>query len=608
MLNKTGSTTCLSFRLGFALLLTFFSLNVMAQVAACNKPSVFYVNGVNTSPSASTDGAKELTLAISEKFPQYGATVEAIWNPSEGLLGDLTEVAVTQHWLRARAEFLLAVVSGESDAFARFLQKELDDVAAIFRRIDAIEKVKAQILLRLKTSSAPVVLIAHSQGNIIVNEAVRQLKTSATTANISGVKTIAILGIASADKLNMPLLLEQGANINLYRHITSDTDLIMKLIQGNPPPNFFSTPTPFPPDILGHKLIDVYLDKKNLGKVRNNLGVLQDTNARSVVAGLFDEVYRNAAQAWPCFTLSSTPSPSAVGQEVAFSVKANDRLSGEPLAGQAISLASGDVTSPTFICSATLNANGNASCRQTFIAPARTEKVWINYRPVALPGFMSDYYFQGITAPTSHWAGSFKTTSCTPLPADADGNWVWEYPCNIHGPVYFSNGGYFYFDDSSSNVVFGDIVGNIQNVRRVLPLGWKSTDNTFSLSIPTTFNQMITDREVTRIITGSGNRTTSFTVLKRSTIALSGTYVVNTQSGYKAINSASYDWRIIPTTASGTWTASLINSPTPTFMNGFDFCFLDNSAANQMTSFMQANPVLSPAWATPYTTNGCRFQ
>ena len=369
-----------------------FSLNAFAQSASCNKPAVYYVNGVNTTLTAAHEGAKELSVAIAEKFPQHGVTVRAIHNPSESLLSDLPEVAVTQHWLQVGIELILTVASITNPGLSAWLQKELDDVAAIFRRIDAIENIKKTVLAQIKASSAPVILIAHSQGNIMVNEAVRQLKTNSGTANIPGIKTIAVLGIGVADKQNMPSLLANGENINLYRYITSDQDLVLKPLQGILPPNFVVSANRSV-DISNHLLIGSYLSVENRG-FRGSLQNLQPGNvdSRSVVVGLFDELYRNAAQAWPCFTLSSNPNPSVVGQEVVFSVTAKGRLSGKELAGQAVSLTFGDVTSPTLICSATLDSAGNASCRQTFLAPARTEKVRINYTPDALPGFVSDYY------------------------------------------------------------------------------------------------------------------------------------------------------------------------------------------------------------------------
>lgn len=205
-----------------------FSLNAFAQSASCNRPTVYYVNGVNTTLTAAHEGAKELSVAIAEKFPQHGVTVRAIHNPSESLLSDLPEVAVTQHWLQVGIDLILAVASITNPGLSAWLQKELDDVAAIFRRIDAIENIKKTVLAQIKASSAPVILIAHSQGNIMVNEAVRQLKSNSGTANIPGVKTIAVLGIGVADKQNMPLLLANGENIDLYRYITSDRDLVLK--------------------------------------------------------------------------------------------------------------------------------------------------------------------------------------------------------------------------------------------------------------------------------------------------------------------------------------------------------------------------------------------
>lgn len=395
MLNIT-ITKFSSMSLCVAVWLWCFSFSAFAQTASCNKPTVYYVNGVNTTLTAAHEGANELSVAIAEKFPQHGVTVRAIHNPSESLLSDLPEVAVTQHWLQVGIELILAVASITNPGLSAWLQKELDDVAAIFRRIDAIENIKKIVLAQIKVSSAPVILIAHSQGNIMVNEAVRQLKTNSGTANIPGVKTIAVLGIGVADRQNMPSLLANGENIDLYRYITSDQDLVLKPLQGILPPNFvISANRSF--DISNHLLIGSYLSIENRG-FRGSLQNLQpgSVDSRSVVVGLFDELYRNAAQAWPCFTLSSTPNPSVVGQEVVFSVTAKDRFSGKELAGQTVSLTFGDLTPPNLICSLTFDSFGNASCRQTFLAPARTEKVRIGYTPDALPGFVSDHYSQQI--------------------------------------------------------------------------------------------------------------------------------------------------------------------------------------------------------------------
>jgi hypothetical protein len=240
-------------------------------------------------------------------------------------------------------------------------------------------------------------------------------------------------------------------NTDLYRHITSDRDLIINPLTNELPANFIATPSPFA-EITGHTLIDTYLDK-------NNVGFFQGTaaNARFEVVQLFDEVYRNSSDAWPCFTLESSPNSSIIGESVSFDMTATSRLTDSSMSGKSISLTAGD---PALICPTTFNSLGKANCKWTFYPPQRTEKVLIEYKPPkSLPIFKTPPYSHVILAGgEQHWAGQFSTTSCTPLPADVNTYqpyWSWENPCYIHGPFYSSYQGYFYFDDTSADVVLG---------------------------------------------------------------------------------------------------------------------------------------------------------
>jgi hypothetical protein len=182
MLTLLVSTSRFLIRLSLTLFLACCSLNVFAQTATCNKPTVFFVNGVwNFDPKDAQDGSQELTKAITERFAPYGVQVRAIYNPGDGVLADIAEVAVTQEWLRKGLDFVTAVVNSEFPKIAAWLQQQIDDAAAKTRRRATVDGIKKKVLDEIKGSAAPVILIAHSQGNIMVNDAVIELKTDPTT-------------------------------------------------------------------------------------------------------------------------------------------------------------------------------------------------------------------------------------------------------------------------------------------------------------------------------------------------------------------------------------------------------------------------------------------
>jgi hypothetical protein len=142
-----------------------------------------------------------------------------------------------------------------------------------------------------------------------------------------------------------------------------------------------------------------------------------------------------------------------------------------------------------------------------------------------------------------------------------------------------------------------------------MTLGWRSTDSTFGYSVPVDI--VNSDRPADL---GSGTRSVTFLVVNKTATAMSGTFQVTTTSGYYTNPFRTADaWKTVGTTASGTWTATLINSPRPqTKMNGFDFCASDNSAIGQMSigdlSTGCGYPRIRPSWCGGWVTNGCTYK
>lgn len=212
----------------------------------------------------------------------------------------------------------------------------------------------------------------------------------------------------------------------------------------------------------------------------------------------------------------------------------------------------------------------------------------------------------------SHWAGRYRASNWTRSPVDNVGGWLWEMPGRVQGPHYVADIGYFYFSDDASEVVLGTNsdggTADFDVLRRALPLGWKSTDETFAYTIPTAFAQS-TGSEV---ITATGSRTATFKVLARSLTSLSGTFEVTTRSGYiAALGLASSSWRTVPTTTQGTWSATRIDGPGPqTRMNGFDTCVLGNGWYQTDMALVThgCNPAFMPGYCSNMPGGTCVFQ
>lgn len=549
-------------------------------------------------PSQAEEGSKELYLAAIAQGAPDNAYVRTLFNPGDGLLADVAEVATKQLLARGGMDFftlLLEMVNPKNGSGAAnyidWLQSQMDNAAALERNRVQIEKIKTTILAEIVSQKRPVLVIAHSQGNILVNEAVDELKTHWLTQNIAGVQATGVVGIGVASRLDLRKL---PYSSGLYRYITFDKDVIIKKLPllGELDANFLGESSLLSLDPTNHTLINTYLGKYTHGDyVDSNQ---DDTYSRTIIGELIKDMFRRTAEAWPCVTLATNPVELQTEKPVELVVSVT--VGGAPLPYSPASITISSESDNKILCQNIAVIEGRASCsgvtfpvgkekENLIVSLSRgTDYPEIKYPPVEI-----------ILIPSkTHWQGKYRIATCTPLP---DATTILENPCYIDGPVAMAAGSNFYFDDISSNVIFGsdwmlrnviascNIITNtlsctpfssdvVETVRRVLPLNWKSTDNEFRYSI---------DFALFRhpaFINTSGTRETIFTVTSRTATMLSGTFTISTVSSYIT---SSQELKVVNTTAQGPWVATLINDSLPaTKMNGYDFCEWNNSASKQM--------------------------
>lgn len=357
-------------RLGSSLLPAIFALvcavmQSFAFAASCTKPQVFFVNGV-WNPLGYD--ASNTAVALTEAFVEAGApsllNVRTLWNPGDGYIADLAEVAIDQNLVRTGTDFINGVAYETGPRWAAWLQA--DTASASTRRRLAIEKIKSAVLQELRTNQGPVVLVAHSQGNIVVNNAIRELQQQYPDASgpnsVPGLLSIGILGIAVAAKNST-----QPAS-GTYRWISSSRDLVISALTGVPALNFLAR------DLAldgGHPLLSHYL-----GNVYGHTDTdLTPRSLRAVTGELFVEVYNATQAAQPCVTVTTNPNSSASGEVVTLSATVTARPGDlrKPTGSVQFSSATGG------LCSAPVDGSGKASCTYAFIGTPRTETISANY-------------------------------------------------------------------------------------------------------------------------------------------------------------------------------------------------------------------------------------
>lgn len=192
-----------------------------------------------------------------------------------------------------------------------------------------------------------------------------------------------------------------------------------------------------------------------------------------------------------------------------------------------------------------------------------------------------------------HWSGSYRIMAHNAT--NLGFGFAAENPPYSLGPVAGAYKGFFHFADDDNRMVFGASVGgSVEDTRNVYLTGWRSTASELSVSVPIGFPGF------------EGTRTTVFSVMNRTATTISGTVKMTTTTG---VFTNALTNQIAPqaVTATGDWSATLVNTPLPaTDMKGFDFCFAGDTAAPQVANNLSFS-YRRPSWAGGFVANGCVF-
>ena len=557
-----------------------------ARAEECRPPKVFFVNGVLNQPWEAQDASRQLEAALTANGAPSGLHITTLYNPTDPGLGDAIEVAqdyiltgkhLTVAWLLAYFADVATALSPPlqlvmmhmtgGKTYMQWLVEQVEGTAASIRNEDVIVKIQGTLLREVKDNKTPVVIIAHSEGNFYLNEAIRRLKTADATKDIPGVQAIGVLGIGVASRLN-PATLPSGQR--LYSYITKSDDAIIVPLQDALSANFtkvvddrVSSST-----LTHHELVSDYL----YPNVKGTYNGVQGVSIRKAIADEFNKVYSAVSDLFPCVDNGVTvPTSIVAGQPVSLTAKTVSR-NGAPILTGSVEFSDDKGTA---FCASTLDGNGQASCSYIFPAGRIPQKIYARWESGV---FQSLSHIFDSKASGTYWSGALTVTGCTQIP-NAYTRWVWEVPCYNIGPYA---GGYstnFYFDDDSDTVILQSGIQGFANVRKLYNLRWRSIDQSLRLSIPsssiisfsgdTTWRRFETTREFELVVTA------------RTSSSISGTFTIRAVSGLIAdVSSPSSDsLQLVPTVTTGTWTASRTTSIPNLKMNGFDLCIYGSAGS-----------------------------
>jgi hypothetical protein len=384
-----------SVRLVFVFVMAVTLAPQVVRAEECKKPKVFFINGVLNTQWEAQDASRQLEAAIKSNGGPADLHITTLYNPTDTLLGDAIEVA--QDYVLAENHLYLAFLAAmgadvitaidiplriflswltddmiKERTYKQWLTDQVDGTAASLRNEDVISRIQRALRKELEINKTPVVVIAHSEGNFYLNEAIRRLKTNRDTKDIPGVQSIGVLGIGVASRLN-PALLDSGSR--LYRYVTKDDDIIINWLNGELRANF----TNVVDDRLvsgtstGHELVADYL----YPNVKGDFDGVSGLSVRKVIAGEFVKIYDATSELFPCISqIAVKPDIIAADQPVALSAAVVSR-SGVPTTGGFIAFTDGGATE---YCASAMASNGIASCSFTFgsaaIPPQKIYAEW----------------------------------------------------------------------------------------------------------------------------------------------------------------------------------------------------------------------------------------
>ena len=362
----------------------FFSLAAHAQTPSCDRPQIFFVNGVwNNTPLDARKSAAELQGAIQQQgvdSTQYGlatggtTAIRPFWNPGD--TGDDGVVEAGQiGQVKAGIRDVLEVFLNQRTA-GRALADALGDTNLVWvKRLAAylglkkpgvafqgyIDELKAQLASEI-AKGRPIVVVAHSQGNILANRAVTALL--AENPNARGI--VSVVGVGVAD---------DGGAGDGYRYVTASNDAVIGALPGALKANFAVSTKGN--DLFGHEFVETYLSDAVRGSYTGDAGVTSGFSLRATVA----QLTKNALARVGCVETTtqlanSLPMQPTIGSPFTFSVKIipAKAVAEKPLLGRVRIFSGGGE-----LCNAFVAPNGLASCLVTFSGAARSESIRVSF-------------------------------------------------------------------------------------------------------------------------------------------------------------------------------------------------------------------------------------
>lgn len=285
-----------------------FSLPALSAPHGCNRTTVFYVNGVfNFQQADAEESARGIRAALQANGVNDAASlrIRTVWNPGSGL-GDLEEVGIEQSKL---LEYLAGTLRFNPTiaAWVAVITGELDLERSRVARRRIIDGVKSELLKVVKESKTPIVVVAHSQGNIYVNAAILELQEEdalkADANKTPGLKSIGVLGLGVAATQ------ESIENLRHYRYLTAEGDGIIDVAlrpfaKSLPAANFTDVHWNERQngDSIRHAIVDTYLSNATGEMPRGSR-----SSFSSKAVNLFKEVRAEVEADWPCITDVSLP-------------------------------------------------------------------------------------------------------------------------------------------------------------------------------------------------------------------------------------------------------------------------------------------------------------
>lgn len=326
--------------------------------AACERTQVIFVNGVwNDLPEDARASARALSRALRESGADLSQArpLQVHWNPGDGYLVDVGEVLRTRLGLTPAQRAELALQTWVSAHLSKLAQPPSVDFARFTEEL-------TERLTYESSQRRPVVVVAHSQGNLLTNRAVAALLRDRPSI----ADELAVVGVGVADN--------QTAGSN-YRYVTSSRDLIitpLPALSAN-----FSFPLIGGGDWTGHAFVGSYLSDDVLGTFA---GESTPRSLRSVVGGLTRDAF-DSVRCLPTAVRLENPQPlrPRIFEQFTYVARIvpSEAVRGRTVAGTVLFRDESGAT----LCETSVDSrSGLAECTTTYLGQARQTSLTVSFQ------------------------------------------------------------------------------------------------------------------------------------------------------------------------------------------------------------------------------------